>query len=101
MTEVVNLKKDKYDVYIGRGSPFGNPFKIGKTYGICYRSITREQAIELYKPWFYMNIQGKPGFKEAVLKLKDKKLGCYCKPLACHGDIIKLYLDSVNTFWDS
>ena len=32
--------------------------------------------------------------EEEVLKLKDKILGCSCKPLACHGDIIKAYLDS-------
>lgn len=27
---VVHCKKDKYDVYIGRPSKFGNPFSIGK-----------------------------------------------------------------------
>ena len=26
MTTVVNLKKDTYDIYIGRGSKWGNPF---------------------------------------------------------------------------
>ncbi len=27
---IINLKKEKYDVYIGRGSKWGNPFHIGK-----------------------------------------------------------------------
>lgn len=30
ITKVVNLYKEPYDVYIGRGSPWGNPFVIGK-----------------------------------------------------------------------
>jgi len=29
-TRVVNLNIEKYDVYIGRGSIWGNPFIIGK-----------------------------------------------------------------------
>ncbi len=29
MTTVVHLKRDIYDVYIGRGSRWGNPFKVG------------------------------------------------------------------------
>jgi hypothetical protein len=26
-------------------------------------------------------------------ELKDKRLGCYCKPLACHGDV---YVELLN-----
>jgi len=28
-TKVVNKYKNRFDVYIGRGSSFGNPFEIG------------------------------------------------------------------------
>ncbi len=42
MTTVVNLRKDEYDIYIGRGSPFGNPFKIGK-------DGTRKQVIDKFQ----------------------------------------------------
>ena len=28
-TVVVNLRKERFDVYIGRGSKWGNPFRIG------------------------------------------------------------------------
>lgn len=28
--KVVHCKKEKYDVYIGRGSKWGNPFILGK-----------------------------------------------------------------------
>ena len=86
MTKVVNKYRDKYDVYIGRPSIFGNPFSV-KEYG-------REGCIARYKEYFYKRIKEDVKFKEAVLKLKDKTLGCFCKPLACHGDVIKEYLDN-------
>jgi len=86
MTKVVNKYRDKYDAYIGRPSPYGNPYSV-KEYG-------REGCIKMYKNYFYERIASDAKFKEAVLKLKDKTLGCFCKPLACHGDVIKEYLDN-------
>ena len=85
-TIVVNKYKEHYEVYIGRGSAFGNKFEIGK-HG------TREEVIELYKEWFYKKLKSER-FKNAVLKLKGKRLACFCKPKACHGDIIVNYLEN-------
>ncbi len=89
-TTVVNLRsEDAYDVYIGRpgdGSEgFGNPYHVG-TYG-------REQAIELYRSYFALKLLNDADFRERVHALKGKVLGCFCKPLACHGDIIAAYLN--------
>jgi len=89
VTRVVNKRKEPYDVYIGRPSIFGNPFKIGK-HG------TREEVIALFKKCFYHELEINPEFKEQVLKLKGKTLGCYCKPLPCHGDVIVEYLERGN-----
>jgi hypothetical protein len=86
MTTVVNIKKEKCDVYIGRGSPFGNPYKIGW-------DGTRKDVIEKYREWFKKRLTN-PEFRGRVLELKDKKLGCFCKPDDCHGDVIKEYLDN-------
>lgn len=86
MTRVVNLRKESYDVYIGRGSPFGNPFKIG-------RDGSRDTVIVKYRDYFYDRINKDEEFRKLVLELKDKVLGCYCKPHNCHGDIIVEYLD--------
>ena len=86
MTKVVNKYREAYDVYIGRPSQFGNPFSV-KKYG-------REGCIKKYREYFYKRIKEDVKFKEEVLKLKDKVLGCFCKPLACHGDVIKEYLDN-------
>ena len=85
MKLVVNKYVDKYDVYIGRPGIFGNPFSVAK-YG-------REECIRLYKEYFYKRIKEDVVFKNEVLKLRGKVLGCYCKPRACHGDIIVEYLE--------
>jgi hypothetical protein len=34
--------------------------------------------------------------KQDVLQLAGKRLGCHCKPLACHGDILADYVNA----WD-
>ena len=77
MTRVVHCKKEPFDVYIGRPSKWGNPFSIGK-------DGTREEVIERYRNW----IQSKPRLLECLPELKDKVLGCWCKPEACHGDVL-------------
>ena len=87
MITVVNLRNDDYDVYIGRPSIFCNPFKIGPDGG-------REMVIEKYKVYFLDKIENDEEFKQEVLKLKDKRLGCFCYPLDCHGDIIAEWVNS-------
>lgn len=96
MTKVVNLKKEPYDVYCGRAGRgekgyFGNPFSIGV-------DGNREEVITKYKEYFYKRIEIDPEFKKKVMELKGKTLGCFCKPLSCHGDIIVEYLknNSIN-----
>ena len=81
MTTVVNIRTQKCDVYIGRGSPFGNPFRIG-------RDGNRQQVIELYRRKFLHKLLNDDEFAMEVQALKGKRLGCFCKPLACHGDVI-------------
>jgi hypothetical protein len=43
-TRVVNVKKDRYDIFIGRPSIWGNPFIIGK-------DGNRSEVIRKYKKW--------------------------------------------------
>jgi hypothetical protein len=86
---VVNIKKETYDVYIGRPSIFGNPYTLDK--------FGRTTCIELYKQYFLARVEVDPNFRKAVLDLRGKRLGCYCKPLACHGDIIEAWLEENET----
>jgi|GEM_PF-1627955 len=87
-TKVVNLGRgDKYDVYIGRGSVFGNPYAIGF-------SGDREEVIRKFKYDFEREFLRFT--RVDVLKLKGKTLGCHCKPAACHGDVIAKYLNALD-----
>ena len=93
-------------IYIGRAnphlnlqqSPLHNPFKVSKT-------VNRNLAIALYKQHLWQSIKamrdGLP-LDPIVIELiniaraerdlakanTDLILVCYCKPLACHGDVI-------------
>ncbi|QBC45689.1 hypothetical protein C1H71_09295 [Iodobacter fluviatilis] len=90
VTEVANKDVgDKYDVYIGRGTPWGNPFPIGED------GMSREDVINKYRLYFEKEILTDPIKRKNILSLKGKILGCHCKPLPCHGDVIAEYL---NTF---
>ena len=80
----INLGKE-FDVYIGRGSMFGNKYRITTT-------CTRRKSIEKYEVWFYKRLRD-PKFKRAVLKLRGKRLGCFCWPKPCHGNVIVEYLN--------
>ncbi len=82
--KVVHCKQEDYDVYIGRPSKWGNPYS-HKPGMAPWPVETREDAIRLYEEW----IRSQPELIEAAKKeLKDKVLGCWCKPLDCHGDVL-------------
>lgn len=75
---VVNIhKKYKSDVYIGRGSIWGNPFKIGP-------DGSRSDVIRKHRDWILNN----PILLFRIPQLHDKVLGCFCKPKGCHGDTL-------------
>lgn len=96
MTKVVHCKKEKYDIYCGRPSDFGNPMsvqEIKRLFPNISDEDAREKAIIWYKQYFYEKIKTDKDFLGKVLKLKDKILGCWCKPLPCHCDIIAEFLD--------
>lgn len=92
VTRVVNKKTtDKYDIYIGRGSPWGNPYAISHGEG-----PDRAEVIEKYKEYFYEKIESDSAFKKGILGMKGMRLACFCKPEACHGDIIADYIDNLS-----
>jgi hypothetical protein len=77
-TRVVHCKKKPFDVYIGRPSKWGNPFKIGI-------DGSRQEVIQKYKEMIIVDIEL---IKQIPLELKGKTLGCWCKPNPCHGDVL-------------
>lgn len=60
-------------IYVGRGSAYGNPFKIGE-HG------SREEVVARYEKEVLPTLDLKP--------LRGKNLMCYCAPLLCHADIL-------------
>jgi hypothetical protein len=77
MAEVVNIRKSAYDILIARPSKWGNPFQVG-------RDGNREQVIRMYE----VHVRRRPDLIAALPELVGKRLGCYCKPEACHGDVL-------------
>ena len=96
MIKVVNKKFYKgRGEYIGRPSVLGNPFKIVPGEG-------REEMIEKYRIWLWEEIKKKGKVYRELMRLAElAKIGdliliCWCKPLACHGDVIKSAIEWIN-----
>lgn len=99
ITRVINIhhhpefqkikKNDEYE-YIGRGSSWGNPYAMN---GVEIES--REDVISKFKYDFDKDILMKAKKSEAR-NLIGKRLGCFCKPHDCHGDVIANYLNSLD-----
>jgi hypothetical protein len=86
MVEVVNLRNcsdwgKPGDICIDRQTKWGNPFKM-------YSENDRDDVIKKYEDYFITTL-----LKDIHEISHAKRLGCWCKPKACHGDIIKKYID--------
>lgn len=99
-TNLEEWMKDENNVYIGRpgivfingkrfppkGSPFANPYKTG----------TREEIIEQFKVYIEAKLKNSPELLSELKMLKGKNLGCWCKPEACHGDVLVEIINNLN-----
>src|SRR5215212_3641605 len=83
-TRVVNVRTEACEVRIDRGTPWGNPFKVG-------RDGDRAEVIRKYRE----HLAAQPELvARARRELQGKVLGCWCKPEACHGDVLVELIDS-------
>ena len=81
-TVVVNIREvgtapDSFDVFIGRPSMWGNPYKVG-------RDGNRGTVLAKYRDY----VLGRADLMAALPELKGKRLACFCAPKGCHGDIL-------------
>ena len=76
-TRVVNIRNEPCEVYVGRGEPLGNPFS-------SPRDGTREECIAMFRQY----AEARPELMKLIRACRGKVIGCYCKPKACHGDVI-------------
>lgn len=94
-TRVVHVRHE-HDVYIGRKMPgktqseFANPFRIGA-------DGNRTDVIEKYEDYIKRRLADEPALYQALQALKGKRLGCWCKPAYCHGDVLAQLLDGPET----
>jgi hypothetical protein len=84
MQYVVHCHHAPYNIYIGRGSIFGNPYSHIPDSKALYIVKTREEAIKRYAEYLLTNDY----LVSMIPTLKHKILGCYCYPLSCHGHIL-------------
>lgn len=78
---VVHCKREAFDVYIGRPSPLGNPWRVLNESG-------RARAIAQFESYARDAIANSAKFAASVKALHGKTLGCWCAPKACHGDVL-------------
>lgn len=93
-TVVVNMKREDCDVYIGRAGKgqdgfFGNPYRVT-------RYVDAAQALLSFRLYFLNRIENDSEFRRRVIKLQGKRLGCFCKPGACHGDVIVEWIEETH-----
>ena len=85
-TRAVNRRAEQETLYIGRGSIWGNRFTCIQNYQTKAEFVvaTREESVLAYKD----DILKSPTLLCRLLELNGHKLGCFCKPKSCHGDIL-------------
>jgi hypothetical protein len=98
-TTVVHLKRSKEhgviqdcDVYIGRRinyggwvleeSPWANPFKLPQKPKPTPEQV--QAVLDKYEAY----VRAKPKLMARLGELQGKRLGCWCKPKPCHGDVL-------------
>lgn len=83
MCTVVNKHKSQFDVYIGRGSIWGNPFVMANN-----TDAERQRVIAAYKAYLKEQVRSGAITVGMLKELNGKRLGCFCAPKPCHGDVI-------------
>lgn len=82
-TKVVNKRNDAaHDVYVGRPTKWGNPFRADV-------DGTRDEVVEMYEEYLKL----RPDLMAALGELKGKRIACWCAPLRCHADVLAEYAD--------
>ena len=89
------MARDAWDVYIGRPSKWGNPFKVGEKFVQPDGKeiiLDNKQAVNLYDQ--SINFYGQPvSRKEIIDELKGKNLACWCKIIDKNGNYVPCHAD--------
>lgn len=95
-TTVVHNLVDAFDIYIGRDVPehglaaskWGNPFIM-----VDDSDEERERVLTEYRAW----VVEQPDLMGSLEELRGQRLGCWCAPKRCHGNVLVQLLESGPT----
>lgn len=99
-TRVVNIRKAQCDVYCGRAGKgqegfHGNPVHVGERCFVCNSVHTdRNATLPCFRRYFFDRLTKDYVYLARTLLLRDKVLGCFCKPDVCHCDVIADWVDN-------
>lgn len=102
MITVVNKKKHVPtvdDIYIGRPTIIGNQWSHLSRGKAEVQVATREDAVECYRDWlpkaYVEDIKVRAYIDKIIEKAstEDVNLVCWCAPKACHGDVVKEFVE--------
>lgn len=96
---VVNIAHTPCDIYVGRrmniAEHYGNPFSHkANTQGLV-KVESRDEAVACFELWITGEAfeEVEPHRRKWILEnlsvLRGKKLGCYCAPAKCHGEVLE------------
>ncbi len=74
---VVHCRREPFDLLIDRSTEWGNPFRIG-------RDGDRGAVLDQYRRW----VLGRSDLLRELPRLAGRRLGCWCAPRPCHGDVL-------------
>lgn len=85
------------DIYIGRGSPLGNPFShLPSTSHPTKHCVSREDAVDSFRFHLVERLSaGDVAIRGALNEIfRAAQIGpvnliCYCAPAKCHGEVIR------------
>ena len=84
-TKIVHFKKDKYDIYVGRGSEWANPYTHIKNKATKSKFLVDQHtdAVTMYGSDLFDRLAeekavGRTEFRNKLLAMRGKTFGCTC-----------------------
>ena len=84
MKDKALLPLETQEEYIGRPSPFGNPFVLPPGSG----DAERLACVEKYRVWVFQKFKTNPEYRKSIEALRGRRLLCFCAPKYCHGHVL-------------
>ena len=70
-------------IYVGRGTPWGNPFKMKNS-----SDLERDRVCDEHRRWLWEQIKAGAVKLEDLASLHEKDLVCHCAPKRCHAETL-------------